>query len=132
MLSIFPSLLVYGLAAPLLLRLAAGILFLVWAAGCFGSGKHAIRARLEEWGLPGKETTIALGLIQIVVGALLIVGLYTQAAAILGAALAAKFALLSRKEPFGSASTIVYILVATISFSLALTGPGFFAFDLPL
>lgn len=132
MLSIFPSLLVYGLAAPLLLRLAAGILFLVWATGCFGSGKHAIRARLEEWGLPGKETTVVLGLIQIAVGALLVVGLYTQIAALLATLLAIKFAFLSRKEPFGSASMVVYILVAIISFSLALTGPGFFAFDLPL
>ncbi|MCE9643837.1 DoxX family membrane protein [Candidatus Parcubacteria bacterium] len=132
MLSIFPELLVYTLAAPLLLRLAAGTLFLLWGAGCFNSSRHALRARLEEWNLPGKETVAVLGIMEIIVGSLLIAGLYTQVVALIGAALAAKSAFLSRKEPFGSASMTVYILVALISLSLALTGPGFFAFDLPL
>ena len=132
MLSIFPELLVYTLAAPLILRLAAGTLFLMWGVGCFTSSKQVLRARLEEWNLPGKETVFILGILELAVGALLLLGLYTQVAAILGAALAAKFAFLSRKETFGSASTTVYILVALISLSLALTGPGFFAFDLPL
>ncbi len=132
MLSIFPELLVYTLAAPLLLRLAAGTLFLMWGVGCFTSGKQALRARLEEWSFPGKEAVFFLGLLELGVGALLLLGLYTQVAALLATVLAAKFAFLSRKEPFGSASVTVYILVAIISLSLALTGPGFFAFDLPL
>ena len=132
MLSIFPELLVYTLAAPLLLRLAAGTLFLTWAVGCFGAGKHALRARLEEWNIPGIQGVFILGLLEVAVGALLLLGLYTQVAALVATILAIKFAFLSRKEPFGSASMVVYILVAIISFSLALTGPGFFAFDLPL
>jgi uncharacterized membrane protein YphA (DoxX/SURF4 family) len=132
MLSIFPELLVYTLAAPFILRLAAGALFLMWGVGCFTSTKQALRARLEEWSLPSKEAVFVLGLLELAIGALLLLGLYTQVAALLGAALTAKFAFLSRKEPFGSASVTVYILVALISFSLALTGPGFFAFDLPL
>ena len=132
MLSIFPGLLVYSLAAPFILRLAAGTLFLLWAGRSLGAEKHALRARFNEMNLPGKEVLLAFTVTEVVVGSLLLVGLYTQVAALIGLLLAAKLAFLSRKEPFGSANTTVYILVALISLSLALTGPGFFAFDLPL
>ena len=132
MLSIFPELLVYGLFAPVVLRLTVGILFLMWATGCFGANKHALRARLEEWNIPGASGVFVLGLIEIAVGALLILGLYTQIVALVGTILAIKFAFLSRRENFGSANMTVYIRVAIISLSLAFTGPGFFAFDLPL
>jgi uncharacterized membrane protein YphA (DoxX/SURF4 family) len=129
MLSIFPSLLVFTLAAPVILRLTVGVLFLMWGANCFGSGKYSIGSRLT---ILGKHTALTLGLTELAVGALLILGLYTQVAAIIGAILAFKFTYLSRYEVFGPANVTVYILVGIISLSLALTGPGFFAFDLPL
>ncbi|HYF10071.1 MAG TPA: DoxX family membrane protein [Candidatus Paceibacterota bacterium] len=132
MLSIFPGLLVYTLAAPLILRLAAGSLFLFWSTRAFVLGKHTLADRLAEWNLPGMPALLALSAAEALVGILLLIGLYTQVAALAGALVAAKLAFLSRKEPFGPGNMTVYLLVALICLSLALTGPGFFAFDLPL
>lgn len=110
MLSIFPSLLAYHLLAPALLRLVAGGL-LGW------HGYQSTRAlepkrRLAGW------TELALAV-------LLVIGLWTQPAALL-------MAILILIRPDRQISWQARALMLAILASLALTGPGLFAFDLPL
>ena len=132
MLSIFPDLLVYTLVAPVILRLSAGILLFVWGIKSFGNEKHAMASRLSEWNLSGKHAVLVLGLIEIVVGVFIVAGSWTQPSALIATIITAVLAYISRKESFGGATSLVYLLVAIISCSLLFTGPGFFAFDLPL
>lgn len=110
MLSIFPSLLAYHLLAPVLLRLVAGGL-LAW------HGYQSTRAlepkrRLAGW-------------VELALAVLLVIGLWTQPAALL-------MAILILIRPDRQISWQAQALMLAILVSLALTGPGLFAFDLPL
>jgi len=69
----------------------------------------------------------------IALGALLLIGLFTQVAALLGFLAAMKLAILRRRYPMVAPhGRVAYFLLAAICLSLMLTGAGFYAFDLPL
>ena len=114
-LSMFPQLLTFGLIAPFLLRLAVGlfILSIGW----------------DRYKKPYKLTSIVYA----VVGALLVLGLYTQIAAIL-ALVVLKFDFYTEKKtgPVSREKFILQVMVNVVVISLLFTGPGFLAFDLPL
>lgn len=132
MLNPFPDLLTYGILAPTILRLAAGAAF---AYGAYFMWKHA--SQLAEVRLPiiGKASWVggASAVGHLVIGAMLIVGFYTQIAALLGIAAAVKGAIFAPRyatlAPFTRAA---YLLLLVILISLLLTGAGAFARDLPL
>jgi uncharacterized membrane protein YphA (DoxX/SURF4 family) len=114
-LSIFPELLTFGMIAPLLLRLGVGYLVLLFGWERFHK-KH-------KWA----------SAFYLIAGVLLILGLYTQIAAILGI-LIIKFDFWTDRKKFSSGKEHLNlsILMALIFLSLLITGPGFLAFDLPL
>ncbi len=119
-LSMFPQLLFLGpVVAPFLLRLVVSIFIL-----------HLAKERKS------KEYPFSY-LIYIVVGGLLFFGLYTQPASLVGIALI-KFDFYldywkNRKiKPVDPEKYFLYFLAGIILFSLLFTGPGGFAFDLPL
>lgn len=119
MFSLFPNLLALEGFAPFLLRLTIGAVFALWAYG-----KLKKRASSQDTGLGVVEAIIALGLI---------LGSYTQlaalaAAVILGARLVQKI----QKKAFLTDGINYYLILFIISVTLLLTGPGFLAFDLPL
>lgn len=114
-LSIFPGLLTFQLVAPFLLRLVVG--FFILSIGW------------DRYKKPYKSACI----IYAVAGILLILGLYTQIAAIL-ALIVLKFDFYMDKKN-GHVSRekfILQVVVNIIVISLLFTGPGFLAFDLPL
>jgi|SRR3989344_2856585 len=116
MLSVWPNLFNFWLAAPLLLRLAAAI-SLAWLG--YDLGKSGTRKQ--------KPLGLVLGL-----GSLLLtIGLWVQPTALV--LFLITDALLIHK-PTGATPQhrLFYLLLATILFSLLLLGPGFFAFDWPL
>jgi len=119
MLSLFPNLLVFQGFAPLLLRLTLGIIFVFWAY-------RKIRNKKDKGPL-------SLALLHAVVGILLIIGLFTQAAALISLIIFA-FGLIQKMKDraFLTDGVNYYFILFIISFSLLLTGPGLFAFDLPL
>ncbi len=132
MLSIFPQLFFLTPLAIALLRVAAGVVFLC-AAWMLVKG----RAELSQitfivigsgsW-IPLLAAAVNLGL-----GVLLVVGFYTQAAAIVGALLSLKALVWHRRYPrFFPLGGTAYALIAVISLALIATGAGAFAFDLPL
>ena len=118
MVSVFPQLFTWGLIAPLLIRLAVAGVF--GYAGVLYLGTRSPRA-------------VLFGLFEIAFSLLLLVGLWTQVAAV-AAALAALWcgsrALRHKSVP--PFTLHVYILLLVMSVSLLFIGPGFFAFDLPL
>ena len=114
-LSIFPSLLTFGLIAPLLLRLAVGVLRLF--------------AGLERY----RKDYQWLSIFYIVSSVLIIIGLYTQIAALVSlACIAFDYYLEKKADKLSREKVALTIVMSVILISLLFTGPGFLAFDLPL
>ncbi len=115
MLSLFPQLFTFELAAPFALRIALGIILLAHA---FGKNKEK------------KETKILVS-IGVISGVLLIAGFLTQAAAIVIAVLTI-LSFTKIAENFWFDGLSLKIIVLAVSLSLLVLGPGILAFDLPL
>ncbi len=114
MFSIFPPLLSYSGFAPLLLRLTLGLVLVLWAYGKY-------------------KTNIKTAALEGVLSVLLIVGLYTQLAALftailLGVRLFGKV----KAKAFLTDGVNYFLILFIISICLIFTGAGYFAFDLPL
>ena len=134
MLSVFPTLLAYNLAAPLIFRITVGLIFI-----CFGYSnrkknrdeKISALARFKLYS--GKNWLMLIALIEILGGAFLLSGLYTQVAALVLSIVTFIGILAKQKNPdiLKLSAGFLYLLLL-ITFSLLLLGPGFFAFDLPL
>lgn len=118
MLSLFPSLLSYGLLAPLLLRIVLALVVLHFAY------VHIMKRQ---------RVPVVFGIIQTISGLLLLIGLFTQVAALI---LVIMFGLLMVKQivnkAFLSDGVNYYLFLFIIALSLMLSGPGAFAFDYPL
>ncbi|KKU59147.1 MAG: DoxX family protein [Parcubacteria group bacterium GW2011_GWA2_47_12] len=135
MLSVFPSLLAFGLLAPLLLRLALGLVFVNFGWHKLARGRADKTAFFESLGWkPGEYFAFGFGVVELVVGVMLIVGIYTQIAAFVAALISlGALALKRRTTSCGIESTRGFLaLLFIISLSLLVLGAGLFAFDLPL
>ena len=122
MLSLFPSLLTYGQVGPLLIRLIVGITLLY-----FGYKK------LMNKGTSSGSNAKGYGAVEILISIFLIIGLFTQLAALLNAIiLVIKLGFKARDKAFLTDGINYYILLLVMAVSLIFTGTGFFAFDLPL
>ncbi|MBT3282907.1 DoxX family protein [bacterium] len=137
MLNIFPDLLFLQILAPFILRIALGVMF-IWIgySYLFKDRVAAIALLSNKWPKIAKPSILFGGGFAIVTGLLLIVGLFTQGAAIAGAliamdALFAKF-LYKEFDKVVKYSKMFYILILIISLSLIVSGAGAFAIDLPL
>ena len=132
MFSLFPDLFFLSPLAVALLRIAAGVVFLTIAWDHF--------SRREQLGemyfiVVGKGQWIPLvaAIVELVTGLGLVLGIYTQVAAILGAIGALKSLIWKhRYSTFIPLSHTSSALLLAICLSLIFTGAGAFAFDLPL
>ena len=118
MLSLFPSLLTYEQLAPFLLRLTLGVVLIHWSYGRLKNKNTAVRS---------------FAVLEGIVGILLVLGLYTQLAALIAALVF--FVQLIKKAKTKSLFTDgvnYYFILLMISLSLLLLGAGAFSFDLPL
>ncbi len=114
--TLFPNLLTYSFFAPFILRLAIGGIFLcaawkTWKENAPGGGRVA-------------------SAVSAILGAALIIGIFTQLAALLGIAKVIGLAF-QKKIPSVFHSKTFAILAIAILISLILTGAGAHAFDLP-
>ncbi|MES3004991.1 MAG: hypothetical protein V4690_02675 [Patescibacteria group bacterium] len=114
-LSFFPDLLTFSMVGPLLIRLSVGFFIL-----------YLGRERLQK----------PVGFVSIFYFAcalFLMVGLYTQLAAILGIIILKIDFYSKRIGVFSDMNMFfLYAVSITVLLSLLFTGPGFMAFDLPL
>lgn len=128
MLSLLPDLLDFASLAPIFLRAALGGTFL----------GYGLRELFKPKYLPagvGISTNLAriIGLWESLIGALLLVGLFTQIVALLAGLELLGYLFLRLKDKAKMPIPIDYLLVLlAIAISLILLGPGLFAFDLPL
>lgn len=132
MLSLFPSLLFLAPLSATILRIAAGLLFL--SIGWTHWYKRREFAQVD-FPLLGRAAWIPVvaAIMELLIGGTLIGGIYTQAAALLGAIGAIKYFVWKRSYPsVVPISRTTSVLLFVICISVVLTGAGAFAFDLPL
>jgi len=137
MLNIFPDLLFLQLLAPFMLRIAVGVMFVWIGYSYLFKDRVAVIAQISsKWPKIAKFSVLFGGTLEVITGIFLIVGLYTQAAAIAGALIAVDtlFGKFFYKELDKALkySKVFYILILIVSLSLIVSGAGAFAFDLPL
>lgn len=133
MLSVFPQILFLAPLGTTLLRIVAGLYFL-YVAYALVADREAIEAvRLPVIGNAREWMVYLSSLVTFGVSILLIVGLWTQIAALLGALIALKHAVMARRYgdvlPLSSGTSLLLLLVCL---TLVVMGAGLFAFDLPL
>jgi len=125
MFSVWPELFAFELLAVALLRVTAGYFFLMLGLRLMRAARQATTQRTLLRTLGG-----AYGVAQVVVGGLLVIGLYTQPAAILGTVLTMLPSSTSGRS--GACEQHMQLLLLTITLSLLFLGPGAFAFDMPI
>lgn len=120
--SLFPYLFTYDQVAPLILRLVLGI-----TLAYFGYRK------IQKRGKSSGSNSLIYGAVEILVAIFLIIGLFTQLAAIINAViLVIKLGYKIRNKAFLTNGINYYILLLAIALAVIVLGPGWFAFDLPL
>ena len=131
--NVFPSLLVYGFFVPTLLRITAGIVLGTIAYRLTKERDLIAKTSLPIIGKPAWWIIWISATFTSVVGLLLIVGYYTQLAAIAGVIVSLKHgSLSSRLATILPLPRSAYVLLGIICFSLLFSGAGALAFDLPL
>ncbi len=134
MLNPFPLLLVYSRLAPTIIRIVAGLIFL-------NLGFLKIKSEHLRWvesftmlRLSHRNVVVnVLGTIEIIGGILLIIGLFTQIAALILSLLTLLAAFIEYRDPnILKRNLPFYILLFVMTLSLLFSGTGFLSFDLPL
>lgn len=114
--SLFPELFNFSFIAPFILRIALGIPLI----------KHGFGKIINGEKTPQK----ILGGIVFLSGILIVIGLFTQASAMVVSLIIVISSIIMRgQHPRSWTERLVKLAIAV---SLILTGPGIFAFDLPL
>lgn len=120
--SMFPGLLSYQMLGALIIRLILG-LTLAW----FGYRK--LRSRGESSG----SNSGMYGFIEVVTALFIIIGLFTQLAALINIViLVIKLFFKAHEGKLFSDGINYYVLLLAMAISVVLTGPGWLAFDLPI
>ena len=133
-LNVFPDLLMFDRLAPLILRVVIGLILADVGYLKFKGELARWKLFFEGFGIKGKDIFVKIfGFIEILGGMALILGLYTQAAALVIALITFIEAYAEYKDSALVKRNIVfYILLLAISISLLFTGAGSFSLDLPL
>lgn len=128
-LSIFPVLFDFQMIAALVLRLVLGyaIIILVWKE----------KAGATHFSLESLHGFTKLQICEMIVALFVIVGLFTQVAAMLAlVVIVMRWNGHKRSDapgtPVTTHETLLYIVLTAIALSLLVLGAGFLAFDLPL
>ena len=132
MLSLFPQILFLAPFSATFLRIAAGLVFLYLAYFHFNNRRACAQ---ELSALIGGASVIMYiySLIELAVALALILGAWTQLAALVGFVISLKMLMFRKSlKELKPLSQLSYALLAIICLSVVITGAGVFAFDLPL
>lgn len=134
MLNPFPELLVYSMIAPFFLRIIVGFIFIDLGVLLFKGEKQRWILSLQTLGVPNPNLVVKiLGIVEVAGGIALLLGAYTQIAALVLALLTFIETYIEYKNPEVIKRTFVfYALIFVITLSLLFSGAGAFAIDLPL
>ena len=130
----FPSFLLYAFYAPFLLRLVVALVFIEFGYAKLTKERKSKAEFFQKIGLkPGTTFVIVFALIELVAGAMLLVGFYTQIAALVAGIILLASMLIKTKHSTHFASTSgYYFILLVICVSLLMTGAGAYAIDTPL
>lgn len=118
MLSLFPTFLSWQQLSPLLIRLVLGAVLIYWSYRRLRTVPLATKSRI-------------VGIIDALLGILLVIGLWTQLAAILiGLDLIVRIVKKIRERSFLTEGVNYYLILLVLCISLLVTGAGWLAFDL--
>lgn len=135
-LSAFPLVIPVGeIFIALIVRLVVGYGLLTLAQYHLTHGKRPFAHDLQGLFSFHASSIVVLGaLIEIALATLIVIGLYTQIAALLAMILCVKIIVFRKRFPhFGNESVQYYWAIGTLAFALALVGSGgYFSFDYPL
>ena len=132
MLSLFPQLLFLAPFSATILRVAAGIAFLLLAWVHINKREELSRVDFFFIG-HGAWIPVFATIVELTIATALLAGIYTQLAALFGALVALKsFVWKPRFNELFPLSQSTSALLFAICLSLVFTGAGVFAFDLPL
>lgn len=133
--SLFPHLFDYQMLGIFMIRATLGIIFLYfWYEKVFLFRSEQIHF-YDKLGLrPAKVFSMMVASVEGITGALLVVGLYTQGAAIVAGTLMTLASLIKWHRPAALPKNTndFYVLLMIVSFALLFLGPGAYAIDLPL
>ena len=134
MLNLFPELLMYSTLGPLILRLLLGIVLIDLGVLKLKGEKERWLGSFEALGLnPAGLLLPIYALLQVVGGLLLIMGLWTQVAALAFVIFGALELFVEwRAKEILKRDVIFYLFVFVISLSLLVMGAGNYALDIPL
>jgi uncharacterized membrane protein YphA (DoxX/SURF4 family) len=127
----FPALLDYRIFAPVLLRVAAGAVFIYLA---YVHYQHREQVSSMNFPVIGRASWVGwfAVIVEAVIGIALAFGYYTQIASIVGVIAALKHVIWRNKYPsFFVLPRTTSLLLIAILLSLLVTGAGLFAFDIP-
>ena len=134
MLSLFPILLSYNLAVPFVFRVIVGLIFIFFGHSNLAEHKASKLAMFERMGLKSGIVWLwILVAIEVIGGGLLIVGLWTQAVALVLSSILFLGIIVKIKNGDSLPWSIGFLsLLFLITISLLFLGPGFYGLDLPL
>ncbi len=120
MLSVFPSLLSLQLLSPLLIRLILGLVIIFEAYRVYSKRSISLQQK-------------TLSIVEALSGILLIIGLWTQVAALfIVIDFIVRLAYKIKNKSFLTDGVNYYLILLVLAISLLFTGAGFLAFDMPL
>ncbi len=132
MLNLFPIQFL-ALFAYFILRIITGLVFLNLGLKHYKKREELSSVLILPIFPFGKISVIILITFELIIGTLLILGLFTQIAAILIILTSVKMLFLRHRFTHDSLpSKLTYFLLLGIGISLLITGAGVFAFDLPI
>ena len=134
MLNTFPSLLTYSWYAPFILRIVLGLILIDTGILKFKGERAAWLAAFSTYKIRPAYVWVSLfGVLEVIGAICLLIGLYTQVAALAFVVLSAiEFYIEYTEGDVLKRDIVFYALVFAIALSLLLTGAGAFARDLPL
>ena len=133
--SLFPHLFDYQMLGIFALRVTLGLIFIYfWYEKVTRGRMEAIRHFGMFWHGPVRIYFLIMSSATGLTGVFLIIGLYTQGAAIVAGLFMLKAIIVKCYLPSAlpKNTTSFYVLLAVVSFALLFLGPGAFAVDLPL
>lgn len=134
--SVFPQFFTYSALAPLILRLALGVIFVAHGYPKLFKNFGGTVQFFESINIkPAKFWVVIVGVSEFFGGLALILGIFTQIAALLIAAVKVVATVYVKKIKFKKGLVNGYefdLILLAASLALVFLGPGAFAFDLPL
>jgi uncharacterized membrane protein YphA (DoxX/SURF4 family) len=120
--------------APFFLRVVAGFIFIDLGLLSWRKERERWVISLKAIRIPKPEVAVrVIGIVEVLAGAMLLAGFYTQIAALILAILTLAEAYIEYKDPaILKRNLVFYILLFAITLSLLFSGAGAYAFDLPL